>query len=193
MPTENEPTAPKRLRRPPLSCVQCRRRRVKCDRSYPCSNCTKSKMETCSYAPSHTPKGSNQTKTKAKKVTSLSNSTDCTLSAVAASHQVCSPGLMLSSSSTVSTLATQHENSSLPISRRLRQDADPSQHAGHSLDYDSADGAGRLPVPPSQDDANPIARVRNNILKGRHFGQSHWMNTVIMVRRSIFCTLKSLY
>lgn len=42
--------APKRRRRPPLSCITCRRRKLKCDRCSPCSQCVKSRTpDNCSY------------------------------------------------------------------------------------------------------------------------------------------------
>jgi hypothetical protein len=40
-----------RRRRPPLSCEQCRRRKVKCDRNYPCAQCLQSKTVLCTYTP----------------------------------------------------------------------------------------------------------------------------------------------
>ncbi|KAM3506231.1 hypothetical protein MY10362_002499, partial [Beauveria mimosiformis] len=47
----------KKRRRPPLSCEQCRRRKIKCDRSFPCNHCSKSGgAVSCTYAPAHTPK-----------------------------------------------------------------------------------------------------------------------------------------
>ena len=36
---------PRRRRRPPLSCTICRRRKLKCDRCVPCSQCIKSRTE----------------------------------------------------------------------------------------------------------------------------------------------------
>jgi hypothetical protein len=43
--------APRKRRRPALSCEQCRRRKIKCDRSYPCGQCLQSKTASCSYSP----------------------------------------------------------------------------------------------------------------------------------------------
>ncbi|KAI1772909.1 fungal-specific transcription factor domain-containing protein [Hypoxylon cercidicola] len=40
----------KQKRRPPLACLQCRRRKVKCDRHEPCRPCVKAKIATCTYA-----------------------------------------------------------------------------------------------------------------------------------------------
>lgn len=44
----------RKRRRPALSCLQCRRRKVKCDRKVPCSNCVSSKHITCEYGPEAT-------------------------------------------------------------------------------------------------------------------------------------------
>ncbi|KAH8689996.1 hypothetical protein BGW36DRAFT_401452 [Talaromyces proteolyticus] len=39
----------RRRRRPPLSCIQCRKRKIKCNREPTCSNCMRSKNSTCVY------------------------------------------------------------------------------------------------------------------------------------------------
>jgi hypothetical protein len=41
----------KRRRRPALSCVECRSRKVKCDREKPCGACTRVQSTTCTYRP----------------------------------------------------------------------------------------------------------------------------------------------
>jgi len=41
---------PRRRRRPALSCVQCRRRKFKCDQKKPCSQCERSKDALCTYS-----------------------------------------------------------------------------------------------------------------------------------------------
>ncbi|KAF4125401.1 Fungal trans [Geosmithia morbida] len=47
---------PKKRRRPALSCEQCRRRKIRCDRNLPCNHCVKSGAGTaCRYIPTHTP------------------------------------------------------------------------------------------------------------------------------------------
>jgi hypothetical protein len=40
---------PRKRRRPALSCVQCRRRKVKCDREMPCTQCTQYSNTVCAY------------------------------------------------------------------------------------------------------------------------------------------------
>jgi hypothetical protein len=44
------PGKPRKHRRPPVSCIQCRHRKVKCDRNSPCQRCTR-KMIVCAYEP----------------------------------------------------------------------------------------------------------------------------------------------
>jgi hypothetical protein len=44
------PPPPRKRRRPALSCEQCRKRKIKCDRNYPCTQCLQSKTAACSYS-----------------------------------------------------------------------------------------------------------------------------------------------
>ncbi|TGO21656.1 hypothetical protein BPAE_0207g00110 [Botrytis paeoniae] len=44
------PTQPRKRRRPALSCIQCRRRKIKCDRNMPCGQCISSKTSACQYS-----------------------------------------------------------------------------------------------------------------------------------------------
>lgn len=48
---DTDGTGPVRRRRPALSCVECRRRKIKCDRRKPCGPCTRTKSPTCTYRP----------------------------------------------------------------------------------------------------------------------------------------------
>lgn len=51
MPTTIAGAPPRKRRRPALSCAECRRRKVKCDRNIPCRQCTQAKSATCTYSP----------------------------------------------------------------------------------------------------------------------------------------------
>jgi hypothetical protein len=44
---------PRKRRRPALSCVECRRRKIKCDRRMPCSHCMQLKSTLCTYPETH--------------------------------------------------------------------------------------------------------------------------------------------
>lgn len=50
-PVKATPDPPRKRRRPALSCAECRRRKIKCDRNVPCSPCKLSKSTTCTYSP----------------------------------------------------------------------------------------------------------------------------------------------
>jgi hypothetical protein len=41
----------KRRRRPALSCVECRNRKIRCDRTKPCGACKKTRSATCTFRP----------------------------------------------------------------------------------------------------------------------------------------------
>ncbi|KAH8879010.1 hypothetical protein GQ53DRAFT_834507 [Thozetella sp. PMI_491] len=46
----------RRRNRPALSCIQCRSRKVRCDRNEPCNSCLKSKILNCTYEEARRPK-----------------------------------------------------------------------------------------------------------------------------------------
>ncbi|KAL1836845.1 hypothetical protein VTJ49DRAFT_4595 [Mycothermus thermophilus] len=47
---------PRRRNRPALSCIQCRTRKIRCDRNEPCASCIKSKILNCTYEEARRPK-----------------------------------------------------------------------------------------------------------------------------------------
>ncbi|KAK0742001.1 hypothetical protein B0T21DRAFT_123369 [Apiosordaria backusii] len=49
-------TEPRRRNRPALSCIQCRTRKIRCDRNEPCASCLKSKIVNCTYEEARRPK-----------------------------------------------------------------------------------------------------------------------------------------
>lgn len=50
------PSEPRRRNRPALSCIQCRTRKIRCDRNEPCASCMKSKIVNCTYEEARRPK-----------------------------------------------------------------------------------------------------------------------------------------
>ncbi|KAK1832625.1 hypothetical protein QBC39DRAFT_68893 [Podospora conica] len=50
------PAEPRRRNRPALSCIQCRTRKIRCDRMEPCGSCLKSKIVNCMYEEARRPK-----------------------------------------------------------------------------------------------------------------------------------------
>ncbi|KAF7595523.1 hypothetical protein BBP40_005859 [Aspergillus hancockii] len=50
----SSPQGIKKRRRPPLSCTECRRRKVRCDRTRPCGQCVVHGSRSCTYEDGHT-------------------------------------------------------------------------------------------------------------------------------------------
>ena len=48
--SHDEPAPKRRRRRPALSCEQCRRRKMKCDRGDPCIQCVQARNRECTYS-----------------------------------------------------------------------------------------------------------------------------------------------
>lgn len=48
--THDQPAPKRRRRRPALSCEQCRRRKMKCDRGDPCLQCAQARNRQCTYS-----------------------------------------------------------------------------------------------------------------------------------------------
>lgn len=55
----------RRRRRPALSCSECRRRKIKCDRKLPCNHCTQTPSVVCSYQDGYPPVANRRTAPKA--------------------------------------------------------------------------------------------------------------------------------
>ncbi|KAK4150613.1 Acetamidase regulatory protein [Chaetomidium leptoderma] len=71
----------RRRRRPAVSCILCRRRKIKCNREVPCSNCTKSKNAECIYrdaprAPAQTRRQGRSVESRETSQTSLASAPD---------------------------------------------------------------------------------------------------------------------
>jgi hypothetical protein len=55
-PGSSKHSEPRRRNRPALSCIQCRTRKIRCDRNEPCASCLKSKIVNCTYEEARRPK-----------------------------------------------------------------------------------------------------------------------------------------
>ncbi|KAJ4011307.1 hypothetical protein NW752_007156 [Fusarium irregulare] len=179
----------KKRRRPALSCEQCRRRKIRCDRSLPCVNCVKSKISPCTYAPTHIPASRN------KKSTSHTAGAD-------PSSQV--PGR------SAPTIDPNQRQSPASSSARRQSSSVPSSTVGSNSESSTVDAlAARVKEleqklaetcyitkperdrieEPDDEDQNP-APMKGTVSKTRFFGQSHWMNGVDMFP-SVLDVLKS--
>ncbi|KAI1381309.1 putative C6 transcription factor [Hypoxylon crocopeplum] len=198
----------RRRRRPPVSCVLCRRRKIRCNRESPCSNCVKSRSGNCiyeNYISNHllhplqeTTELGLATRLRESHGSSLTNSTDSTTApSTALSYSSNSPPRV--SSSTTSTHTSQqssHEIASLKS--RIRQleeqlskaNLSPSQSSVpgsiSSIETISSHISGTFHV--HHDDhlaGQPEAMYRSVTHKTRMFGKSHWITGLALAREII--------
>ncbi|KAF7544892.1 hypothetical protein G7Z17_g9600 [Cylindrodendrum hubeiense] len=167
----------KKRRRPALSCEQCRRRKIRCDRGLPCVNCIKSKISPCTYAPTHVPAS------RTRKVVShgqdfgapvVSSHVPARSAPVIESHRPSAGGNLdptaqvssVPSSTVGSTSDTSTVDALAARVRELEQKLSDSFHISRQT-------ADVLEHDEKQDEHAPM---KGTISKTRFFGQSHWMN-----------------
>ncbi|KAH6952686.1 fungal-specific transcription factor domain-containing protein [Fusarium avenaceum] len=168
----------KKRRRPALSCEQCRRRKIRCDRSLPCVNCVKSKISPCTYAPTHVPAS------RARKATNHAVGADSTSHVPARSAAV-----DLTRKQSLSDTSARQTSSSIPsstvgsnsgastvdaLAARVKE---LEQKLAESC-YITQPAEGKLWQ--DEDHQEDEAPMKGTVSKTRFFGQSHWMNGVNM-------------
>lgn len=148
----------KRTRRPALSCVECRMRKVKCNRQKPCEACIKTKSKTCTYR-----KARNGIHGSVR-----SNSAPSKPDApeIAGKPQRPRPKPLIASTIGSTTPADNRQLSFL--ASLLKEDDGLRTALGH----------GAAP----EDDTRPIVDIITDIpgtfQKSKFFGQSHWMKAL---------------
>ncbi|KAH6889186.1 hypothetical protein B0T10DRAFT_548600 [Thelonectria olida] len=173
----------KKRRRPALSCEQCRRRKIRCDRGLPCINCIKSKISPCTYAPTHIPasrikKGafthshghdaaaSQSSIVPARSAPVFENSRKDT------SSDIIPPPKAHVSSVPSSTVGSTSEASTVDaLAARVRE---LEQKLADSFHIGPKPNDKLIEENHHEDEGN--APMKGTISKTRFFGQSHWMN-----------------
>lgn len=148
-------------RRPALSCVECRMRKVKCDRKEPCGACIKIKSEKCTYRP----RRPGLRKSTKKSPSSQGDDNDSNLTR--SSLQLDSPaqGTPGGPNATLKT-GSELVAALLEENERLRSAID--QGASHEVDV--------RPI------SEIVTDLPGSFQKSKFFGQSHWMNALEPVR-----------
>lgn len=149
---------PKRRRRPALSCIECRMRKVKCDRKEPCGACIKTKSEKCTYRPGRP--GIRRTAER-------------------------SPSSQWDGDAPSSARSTLH--SSLPIEQNPQCMGSHTGHGASELvsvllkeneRLRSAVGQGASHEGDSRPISDIVCDLPGTFQKSKFFGQSHWMNAM---------------
>ncbi len=201
--TDTDGRGPRRRRRPALSCVECRIRKVKCNREKPCMACRKTESATCSYRSRHIVAPSQNTDPPYLTPASASGSNGSFHEDEPSSQQPPPPpshplvnefDLMINRYIAPGLLG-QHGPPPLRLSSTCRPGADPSSlcsDSGHAIIIELL--LERIKVLEGKQNAtaedvpyekrNDLYCERESVsslgqfLKTRFFGQSHWMNAI---------------
>lgn len=196
----------KRRRRPPLACVACRRRKVRCDRKLPCQNCTRARRATsCTYVPDErlepregtqgdSDSTSGRTFDRLVRAPSVGGGNTVTSSLHSQSN-----GSTSGDTKTLRDKVRQLEKQLEEVLDARRTDTDtapgiklvplPQRHACSYMgrfgdDPKERDGL-RRPDFPMNDYMGPGTRPM--LAKSRYLGGSHWMRGISLVRPLLLC------
>ncbi|KAI1101418.1 putative C6 transcription factor [Jackrogersella minutella] len=183
----------RRRRRPPVSCILCRRRKLRCNRETPCSNCVKSKSGNCVYGNdlSQPPRRAAELNLGAEYRDSHYSST--------INNATSQSSPKATSSTTTSTLASQSSSQEVEFLRnRVRQleeqlsktkqitSRSPISNSDSNIETITSRISGTFYI--HHDDhltGQPQAISRCVTHKTRVFGQSHWITGFPLVREII--------
>jgi hypothetical protein len=158
------PTEPRRRRRPALSCVECRRRKVRCDRNSPCGQCRAHKSTVCTYAVDRATGLERQSSQRSQgPVVQTAADQDASVLQRPASS---SPSLLIDES-TVPVVSIVSDGPALCIP----QDSDRNNNIPQSSSTPQA----------------PPGPFQGTLSKTRVFGHGHWMSSLPLVRHPTMC------
>ncbi|KXX79504.1 Acetamidase regulatory protein [Madurella mycetomatis] len=180
----------RRRRRPAVSCMLCRRRKIKCDQNTPCGNCTKSKNSTCVYRDPPSARHQQQQRLPPRIVSDVSPLTPISLTPAPHSRQAATGAntaesqltgryIQPTEGRTVSSAPTRHS----PTAPSLAQSPLSTTTKGSRVETRTVDIAGKFYFHAEHRSANqPQAVTRSVTHKTRLFGQSHWVNGVALLQ-----------
>lgn len=183
----NTTAPPRKRRRPALSCEQCRRRKIKCDRAYPCGQCLQSKTTTCTYSPDTVRRPHHVTHTSARPAqTSLglpdrSRDIPAGISTQGSSPRV-SPNPITSSEATAPSSWTSPSVAGFEVATTPKTILQGTETAGNNL----SELHSFFPTCESWNHTGKSTKgLRGTVSKTRLFGPSHWMHSYGVVRASL--------
>ena len=167
---------PKRRRRPALSCIQCRRRKVKCDQKNPCNQCQRSEGVICTFS-------SDQNANLSRQALDLASTYQLPTreSATAVASTAHSPLSTVASRSTDSDISESNTgNSRQSFSQETRRYGNNSRQYTDPVSLYTPDVERHVTDEESMPDLGLASRTIP--LKTKLFGENHWMNHFTQVR-----------
>lgn len=181
--SDTDGTGPVKRRRPALSCVECRRRKVKCDREKPCGPCTRTRSPTCTYRPSpHTIGRQSKSPTAVSAGQDGSNQVSPQMSSQASDfdsmvNRYIAPGILGPhdgvSQSHLPNLTTKASNSD--ANTTIKSLADKVRELESKLDSIQVSRPSVNTTLPSR---SVTSSTPGQFVKSKFYGESHWMNSI---------------
>ncbi|KAB8067548.1 hypothetical protein BDV29DRAFT_196345 [Aspergillus leporis] len=190
----------KRRRRPAVSCTLCRRRKIRCNRESPCSNCLRSRSGTCDYENPNLP--SSPRRHSGQRLTAESrDSVPIGRSSSTSPFPSHPPSSLATSLTSPSTPTSQYSAEDAELTRlKLRIRELEKQLTNATLrplapDYDiettSSRVSGTFHVHCKRNTSGQLEPIPHSVsLKTRLFGQSHWSVSAVYLVRDTFNTLE---
>jgi hypothetical protein len=184
---------PVKRRRAALSCVECRRRKVKCDRERPCGPCTKTRSPTCSFRPNARP---NSEVVGRPVVSSTSESVSHDSSNLsypqinkqkqgfdALLNRYIAPGILGDhGKDTLAPLPSSHAGGDYPNTaatvKSLSDKVRDLEARLATLSEVASSGSGSVNIPIRDAPTAPAGQF----VKSKFYGESHWVNCIEPVR-----------
>ncbi|KAI0880554.1 uncharacterized protein GGS22DRAFT_193133 [Annulohypoxylon maeteangense] len=190
----------RRRRRPALSCVSCRRSKIRCDRNLPCGACVRSKHKTCVYEPQGLSRhsdilpGAVGPSQPTDTLPALNSETTVSPVAGGSAHAHRSDGShhdhsahSMTGSTPVDSTSSQGNESSFDVRALLDRISDLERRLEESMEYHSSPKNSKphsATVPetvatyPSYLAGELHTMNKSVMTKTRYLGQSHWMNQI---------------
>ena len=190
------PPQPRKRRRPALSCIQCRRRKIKCDRNMPCGQCISSKTSECQYSSDPAPQSKRSRVNENGQYPVTSSAIDHSPGSTTHASPNSNGGTdnvirgILPNSTSFWAERTAIDEGPLPLRGQTtvprQTPSDPTVQAlldrVHKLEQIISENDA-MDAGPSLVNA-PYVRgpsLRGSLSKTRFFGQSHWVNSIDQV------------
>ncbi|KAF2635706.1 hypothetical protein P280DRAFT_436629 [Massarina eburnea CBS 473.64] len=170
---ETDGTGPVRRRRPALSCVECRRRKVKCDRDKPCGPCRRTESPTCTYR--HHPRDRHARSTMHMPSENLMNETrssDISFQSPALNFasRITPYGVGLRGSNGIPSLSSGCDDTISELANKIRSLESRLAAFTHS-ETESQSSSG---PPPRATELSGHSGAQ--FVKSKFYGESHWNN-----------------
>ncbi|PWY87550.1 hypothetical protein BO70DRAFT_351049 [Aspergillus heteromorphus CBS 117.55] len=196
----------RRRRRPAVSCLLCRRRKIKCNRETPCSNCVRTRNETCVYENHDSPAppqrlGHNQAGQiilgRQPKGLDHAMSFESSRPSTILSHQSSSFADSPSAPTVATHISIQEVQAMKSRIQELEEQLDKATRGSTQPSVPSPDS--NIEIVSTQitgvihvQHDHPLAVTRRAIHKSRMLGQSYWIIGLVASLRDIFDAIDPL-